>query len=345
MNFTRESIFVGAVRSLCTSLATILGIAIGIGVVIMGLAFVSGTQYLPPKSEPMIMPDAEGNRALLSGNTPAVLRVDLRGVIGTGDLTSDKIENLLLDSREDFLRGDRVKAVLLYIDTPGGASDDCAAIYRALANYKTKYNVPIYAYVDGMCASAGMYIACVADKIYASPSSVIGSVGVRLGPIFNFSGAMEKYGVSSLTLTQGKDKDALNPFRPWGPDEDADLKAIMAALYDRFLTVVTTARPKLNKEKLVNDYGAYIFIAKQAQELGYIDDADMDYSKSLSALVAAAQIPEHDHYQVVQLIPTHPFLSNLTESMSPYKLMRSLGLSSPTNNPELNGKVLYLYQP
>jgi protease-4 len=190
-----------------------------------------------------------------------------------------------------------------------------------------------------------MYIACVADKIYASPSSIIGSVGVRLGPIFNFSGAMEKYGVSSLTLTQGKDKDALNPFRPWGPDEDADLKVIMAALYDRFLTVVTTARPNLDKEKLVNDYGAYIFIAKQAQELGYIDDGDMDYSKSLSALVAAAQIPEHEHYQVVQLIPSHPFFESLTQSMSPHKLLRSLGLTSPTNNPELSGKVLYLYQP
>jgi len=345
MNFTRESIFVGAVRALCTSLATILGVAIGISLIVMGLAFVSGTQYLPPKSEPMIMPDAEGNRTLLSGSSPAILRIDLRGIIGVGDLTSDKIESLLLDSREDFLRGDRVRAILLYINTPGGTADDCAAIYRALTDYKIKYNIPIYAYVDGMCASAGMYIACVADKIYTSSSSVVGSVGVRLGPMFNFSGAMEKYGVSSLTLTQGKDKDALNPFRRWGPDEDADLKAIMAALYDRFIAVVTTARPNLDKEKLINDYGAYVFIAKEAQEHGYIDDGDMDYSKSLSALAAAAQIPEHTHYQVVQLIPAHPFLSSLAQSMSPHRLLRSLGLSSPINNPELNGKVLYLYQP
>ncbi|HEY5235315.1 MAG TPA: S49 family peptidase [Rhabdochlamydiaceae bacterium] len=345
MNFTRESIFVGAIRSLCTSLATMLGIAIGIGLIVMGLAFIIGPQYIPPKSEPVIMPDAEGDRALLSGHSPAILRIDLRGVIGVGDLTSDKIENVLLDSREDFLQGNRVKAVLLYINTPGGASDDCANIFMALSNYKTKYNVPIYAYVDGMCASAGMYIACVADKIYASPSSVIGSVGVRLGPVFNFSGAMEKVGVSSLTLTQGKDKDALNPFRPWGPNEDEDLKAIMAVLYDRFLTVVTTARPKLDKEKLINDYGAYIFIAKHAAELGYIDDGDMDYSRSLSSLVAAAQIPEHEKYQVVQLIPSHPFLNSLSQSISPHKLLQSLGFSSPTNNPELNGKVLYLYQP
>ena len=151
-----------------------LGIAIGIGLIALGLAFVSGSQYQPPKSTPLIMPDAEGNRTMLPVHSPAILRLDLRGVIGAGDLTSDKIENLLLDSREDFLGGNRVKGVLLYINTPGGASDDCATIFRALSNYKTKYNVPIYAYVDGLCASAGMYIACVADKIYASASSEIG---------------------------------------------------------------------------------------------------------------------------------------------------------------------------
>ena len=163
MNFTRESIFVGAIRSFCTSLATMLGIAIGISLIVMGLAFVIGPQYAPSKAQPLIMPDAEGDRTVLSGHSPAILRIDLRGVIGIGDLTSDKIESILLDSREDFLRGDRVKAILLYINTPGGASDDCATIYQALSSYKTKHNIPIYAYVDGMCASAGIYIACVAD--------------------------------------------------------------------------------------------------------------------------------------------------------------------------------------
>ena len=67
---------------------------------------------------------------------------------------------------------------------PGGAADDSVGIYRALCEYKKKYNVPIYAFVDGLCASGGMYIACAADKIYATPSSVIGSVGVIMGPLF-----------------------------------------------------------------------------------------------------------------------------------------------------------------
>jgi signal peptide peptidase SppA len=344
MNFVRESIFVGAVRSFCTALAMILGVAFAIGIVGIAFAFIVGPQYVPPKADPTIMPDAMGQRSLLPGHSPAILRIDLRGVIGIGDLTGDKIENILLDSREDFLKGDRVKAILLYINTPGGTSDDCDVIYRALLNYKTKYHVPIYAYVEGMCASAGMYIACTADKIYASSESIIGSVGVRLGPVFNFSEAMTKVGVGQITLIEGKDKDALNPFRPWAPNEDTDIKEIMAVLYDRFLTIVTAARPKLTKEQLINTYGAHIFAAKKAEELGYIDASDMDYSRSLTDLAVAAQIGEAS-YQVVQLIPQHPFLTGLTQSISPHKFLQSIGLASPVHHPNLSGKFLYLYQP
>lgn len=340
MNFARESIFVGAIRSFCTSIAVILGLALGVGVVTMAISVLVGPDYFPPKAEPMIVPDAKGERTLLPGSSPAVLRIDFHGVIGMGDLTSHKIESLLLDSRDDFLKGDRVKAVLLHLNTPGGAADDADAIYRALMHYKAKYHVPIYAYVDGLCASGGMYIASAADKIYATPSSVIGSVGVIMGPAFNFSDAMIKIGVSSLTLTQGKDKDALNPFRPWKPGEDASLQAVMASLYHRFVGIVAAARPLLTQDKLINDYGAHVYIAEEAQKLGYIDVAGSDYSHALTGLSEAAGLK--DRYQVVQLTPFHPFLSGLTQSLSPQKFFQWLGV--PVSN-ELSGKLLYLYTP
>ncbi len=340
MNFARESIFVGAIRSFCTSIAVILGLALGVGVVTIAVSVLVGPQYFPPRSEPMVMPDAQGERMLLPGNSPAVLRIDFHGVIGMGDLVSSKIESLLLDSREDFLKGDRVKAILLHLNTPGGAADDADAIYRALMHYKTQYKVPIYAYVEGLCASGGMYIASAADKIYATPSSIIGSVGVIMGPTFNFSDAMTKIGVSSLTLTQGKDKDALNPFRPWKPGEDATLQAVIASLYHRFVSIVAAARPLLTQDKLINDYGAHVYIAEEAEKLGYIDVADSDYSHALTGLTEAAGLK--DSYQVVQLTPFHPFLSGLAQSLSPQKIFQWLG--APVTH-ELSGKFLYLYSP
>ena len=345
MNFTRESVFVGAIRSFCSSFAVILGLSFGVMIVLIAMMMMGGAQYLPPKSDLTIMPDAHGNRSMLSGGAPVILRVDIRGVIGMGDMTAEKIQNVLFDSQEDMLKGNRVKGVLLYIDTPGGVVTDADGIYRALIDYKAKYKVPIYTYVDGMCASGGMYVASSSDKIYATPSSVIGSIGVRMGPTFNFSDAMTKIGVSSLTVTAGKDKDELNPFRPWKPDEAASIQTIISALYDQFVTIVTQARPLLSKEKLVQNYGAHVFIAQEAQALGYIDNAYSDYDKSLMALVQAAGIGEGVPYQVVQLSPPQPFLSGLTQSLfNRGKIVHTLDL--PTQlSPELSGKLLYLYTP
>lgn len=344
MEFNRESIFAGSLRSFCKSIATILGIAIGIGFVMIGLAILVGPNYYPPKSQPLILPDADGNRDMLSGSSPVILCIDIHGVIGMGDLTSGKIGNLLLDSREDFLRG-RVKAILLNINTPGGSSVDSDTIYRTLISYKQQYHVPIYAYVDGLCASGGMYVACAADKIYASESSIIGSVGVILGPNFNFSDAMSRYGVGALTLTEGKDKDELNPFRPWRPNEGAPLKAAMEILYDRFVSIVAASRPQLTKDLLINVYGAHVFAAKEAEKLGYIDVGSADYRDTVRALAEVAQISEKERYQVVRLSPPRPFFSDLAQSFSPVKVIRSaLGLS-PTDLSGLNGQFLYYYQP
>ncbi len=345
MHFTRESVFVGAIRSFCSSFAIILGLALGTVVVLIGSMMLTGPQYLPPQSEIVIRPDAEGNRSLLPGHAPVILCLNFRGTIGMGDLTAEKTRNILLDSQEDMLKGKRVKGVLLYIDSPGGLASEADAIYRALIDYKAKYKVPIYTFVEGMCASGGMYIAAASDKIYATPASVIGSIGVRLGPTFNVTDAMTKIGVSALTLTAGKDKDELNPFRPWKPDEAASIQAIVSALYDQFVTIVTQARPHLNKEKLIEDYGAHVFMAQQAEVFGYVDDAHGSYDKTLMALTQAAGIAEQAPYQVIELSPSQPFLSGLAQSVfKSGEIVHKLDLPYQFS-PELSGKLLYLYQP
>ena len=196
------------------------------------------------------------------------------------------------------------------MDTPGGTVTDSDAIYRALMEYKQKYKIPIYAFVDGLCASGGMYITSAADKIFATSSSVIGSVGVIIGPMFNVSQLMDKYGVHALNITAGKDKDMLSPFRPWKEGEDSSLRAITEALYQQFLSIVTSARPHLDKDKLINTYGAQIYDAALAEQYGYIEAANSSYSSALAALASVAQLEEH-HYQVFQISPPHFFFSDL----------------------------------
>jgi protease-4 len=347
MEFVKESIIISALRSFCKSFAAVIGILIGIILVFMGLTIFSSPDIFPPKSTFMISPDANGNRDLLGHSAPVILRFDISGVVGQGDLTTAKVQNSLFDSREAMFDGNRVKAILLHINTPGGTVDDSDGIYRVLLEYKKKYQVPVYAYVDGMCASGGMYIASAAAKVFASPSSVIGSVGVILGPAFNFSGLMDKYGVQAMTITQGKDKDMLNPFRPWAPGEDASLRNITADLYNRFVNIVTTARARLNKDKLVTEYGAQIYLSKQAEELGYIDVANSDYSMAVAELAKEAKLPENEPYQVMTITPSHPFLADLTQSkfsLLSGKVTHQFQINSSMST-ELSGRLLYLYQP
>jgi signal peptide peptidase SppA len=340
-----EPFFRSVFRALCTSFAILVGLAVGVVFVIITMSLAFGPNYMPEKCHPTILPNAEGTLALLPGTAPVVLRIDFHGIIGLDDLSMEKIDKILLDSRDDFLKGNRVKAILLHMNTPGGVAVDSDAIYRSILTYKKKYNVPVYAYTEGLCASGGMFIVSAADKVYASAASTIGSVGVRIGPLFNFSGAMANWGIGAMTITQGKDKDELNPFRPWGPDEGATIKTVMAGCYEQFVAAVSAARPKLTKEKLVGDYGAKIYIAEEAAKLGYIDMVNNSYASVLADLALAAGIPADQPYQVVELNIPQPLFGSLANAMASHgKVVHTLD-TPPLFRSELSGKFLYLYQP
>jgi signal peptide peptidase SppA len=266
-------------------------------------------------------------------------------VIGTRDLNAKTVEAQLLDSREGALKGDRVKAILLHINSPGGGALDAHAIYARLKEYKEQYKVPIYAYVDGMCASGGMMIACAADKIFSGPVGIIGSVGVLMGPNFNVAGLMERYGVKQLTITRGKDKDMLSPYREWKPGEDQSLEDIIDYDYNLFVNLVAEARPQMNKNRLIHEFGAQVYDPVRAEDYGYIDDGKSSYSAALTSLVKEAEIDEK--YQVVELKVLHPVLSDLIEGKSPIftgKIKHELSLPCELS-PELMNRPLYLYAP
>jgi protease IV len=338
MEIQTESIMKSASRSFLKSFSKIFGFSFGIIIVLFLFSTFFNKDLLPPPSIPTILPDAQGERKLLPMNTPALLVIRIDNVIGLGDLTSEKFKDILLDSRSGMFDNNRLKGVLLYINSPGGAAVDSDNIYTAIMQYKKDHKVPVYAFVDGLCASGGMYIASSCDKIFATPTSTIGSVGVRIGPAFNVVQTMEKYGVSSLTFTEGKDKDMLNPFRPWTPDEGASIKNVITAMYERFVDIVTSARPNLSKDALINEYGANIFIASQAEANGYIDESNSSYESAISELAKAANIQEGDAYQVIQLSNSHKLLESFSQTKIESSVRNILGLPSS----DLQGKLLLM---
>lgn len=295
----------------------------GFGGILIALSLFSGivssissSHLLDQKTNLSILTNAEGKKQILSASSPVILQIDIHGIIGEpGKLDAHNFRNVLTDSREGTLANDRVKGILLHFNTPGGTVVDSDAIYRMIIEYKKQYNVPVYGYAEGLCASGGMYIAATADKMFAGPASAIGSVGVRMGPFFNIYDLMGKVGLKAKTLTEGLDKDMLNPTRPWKEGEDASIQAVMSFMYEQFVDIVTTGRPGVSKSLLIQEYGAQVFDCVKAEKIGYIDVAMASRNDTLKALVEAAQINEA--YQVVQLTPKHPWLSEFASSKSP----------------------------
>lgn len=301
MKIVNESIFASSLRSFFVSFFAIIGIVTAVLLVTIGLyALYTLAEEETYSSDIKILTDGEGRRKELGSSAPVLLQIDLTGQIGKDSLTANKIEKILLKSREDHLKDGRVKGILLKIDSPGGSVDDSDRIYRLLKEYKQRYNTPIFAFVDGTCASGGYYIACAADKIYSTDTSIIGSVGVLAWPPFvNVADTLEKLGVNALTLYAGKGKDELNPLRKWAPGEQDTYQKLINFYYDKFTEIVGKNRPQISTNTLVDVYGASVFPAPEAKACGFVDGCESTRSTVLKELAQVAGIPETETYQVV----------------------------------------------
>jgi protease-4 len=312
MNFIHESIFVSSLRAFSKTLFSIFGIAIGLTAVAMIASLLSSPYTEAQRPQLFICPDDNGETKLLP-SAPVILKVSIEGIIGSKKLNTDTV-TLALRKAVQMIPPEKIKGVLLTINSPGGTTIDSSGIYQAIMDFKQKHNVPVYTFADGLMASGGMYIACASDFIGASQESVIGSVGVRMGPLFNFKDLMNKIGVDSKTLTQGASKDSFNPFRPWGTNEGEDIKQLIEESYQTFVEIVTAARKNLSKDKLINEYGAKIFSAERAMKYGYIDAANFTYSKTIQQLKIAANLDEKTACQVIEVLPYRSPVEDFVDS-------------------------------
>lgn len=345
----RDSILYSAIRALVVTFCVVIGLCLGFVFISVLLGSFSGSGSegkLTTVNTEEILPNAEGRRETLAHDVPVILQVNVDGVIGMDDVDTKSIRQQLVESREGNFKNNRVKGILLYINTPGGTVNDADGIFHLLGDYKKKYQVPIYAYIDGLCASGGMYIALAADKIYASDTSLIGSVGVIAPTFMNLTKLLEKIGVETLTISAGKDKDAMNPLRPWKPGEDENYREIIDYYYNHFVELVTTYRPDISREKLVKDYGAHIFPAPQAKENGFIDVSGISLADTLKELLKEVEITT-DNYQVIRLENKgwwKSLFSSKASTLFTGKIQHQLSFS-PETDLLLSNQFLYLYCP
>ncbi|MFA5121801.1 S49 family peptidase [Zavarzinia sp.] len=172
--------------------------------------------------------------------TVAVLRLD--GIIGAmGGLRP----GLSIPSTAGLIeRAFSVKpltAVALVINSPGGAAAQSALLHdriRALAEEK---KVPVFAFCEDVAASGGYMLALAADRIYAHPMSIVGSIGVISGG-FGFEKAIEKLGIERRIYTAGANKRRLDPFLPEKAEDVERLKELQADIHEGFKAMVVARR-------------------------------------------------------------------------------------------------------
>jgi protease-4 len=164
-----------------------------------------------------------------------------------------------------------IAGVLLKINTPGGGVSASDAIHNEIRRYRDSAGVPVYASIVGIGTSGGYYAASAADMIYAQPTSVTGSIGV-IAVSLEFSGLMEKLGVTDKTYRSGGMKGMLSPFRPDTPEERKVMQRILDSMHKRFVDVVHEGRKgALTTEQVEALADGRPYTASSALEAGLVD--------------------------------------------------------------------------
>ena len=227
------------------------------------------------------------------------------------------------------LNDDSVAAVVLEVNSPGGsvtASDRLCHEITQLAAKK-----PVVVFMGDIAASGGYYISAPAKVIYASPTTITGSIGVIVETL-NAEQLMEKIGVKMTVVKSGPRKDVLSPWRSLTEGEQAMLSGIVGELYEQFLQAVLAGRKdKITREKLLSIADGSIFTADQALKNGLIDKIGYreDAIKEAGTLAGIAGEPLVVEYRktltLLELLAGAKF--HQENSIGPDLLLRLMGRS------------------
>lgn len=203
-----------------------------------------------------------------------------KGAVGVIEITG-----MIMDSKktlarlEKFEESDQIKAVVLRLNSPGGATAPSEEIYQAVKNYSK----PVVVSMSSVAASGAYYIACGAKKIFANPGTLTGSIGavmefVNLGELYKWA-KVHRYSVKA-----GKFKDAGAEYRELEPEEKALMQGVVDDTLAHFRQAVVAGR-KIPLSEVTQIADGRVFTGSQAKavhlidELGTLKDAVLEAAK------------------------------------------------------------------
>ena len=197
-----------------------------------------------------------------SGGPPG--RAEIARVLVSGIITDDRKLNRII---ADLAQDDSVRAVEIYINSPGGSVAGGESLHDAIARVAKRK--PVVALMGGLAASAGYMIAVPAHRIFCREATLTGSIGVLM-EVPQISGLLQKVGVYNQVLVSGPLKDQPSLTEPLSPEGRQVLQALVMDMYEQFVGMVAVGR-HMDPARVRELADGRAYTGRQALQLGLVD--------------------------------------------------------------------------
>jgi protease-4 len=221
-----------------------------------------------------------------------------------------RVEGIIMDSKnaidelKEYSKDPFIKAIVLRIDSPGGAVAPSQEIYEEVKKAVAKKKVIVS--MGSVAASGGYYIASPATRIIANPGTLTGSIGVIM-EIPNLEGLLNKLGIKTEVVKSGKHKDIASVFRGVGKEEREILQGVLDDIHEQFITAVANGRKMLYDDvKKIAD--GRVFTGEQALKIGLVDEiGDLEDAVQIAAKLSGIKgepvvVTKKEHFSLTNLL-------------------------------------------
>lgn len=311
-----------------------------VGIVMVGCGPTTFVVGVSPGNQEMVqtvVEPAEGrtsNRVAMIDVSGMILNARTPGLLSSGENPVSTFREALDNAAED----EDIKAVIVRLNTPGGAVTASDAMYRDVLSFKQETGKPIVMMMMDVAASGGYYLACAGDHIVAYPSTVTASIGVIIQTM-SLQPALSRIGVQTEAITSGPNKDAGSPLSEMSDSHRAVLQTMVDEFYASFTQIVKQARPSITDKDFAEVTDGRIVSGERAYEVGLVDQlGDLDdafaKAKALAKINDASLIRYHRPLEYVGSPYAHTPGANTSAATQVNLLQLNVdgmggGLSSP----------------
>ncbi len=223
----------------------------------------------------------------------------------------------IVDQLHRFADRRDIGAIVIRIDSPGGSVVPSQEIYEEVR--KVSAEKVVVASMGNVAASGGYYIACAANKIFANPGTITGSIGV-IFQIANYRDLLEKIGLNSVVLKSGKFKDIGSPTREMTDEERAIIQGVIDRIHAQFIQAVVEGR-SIEESKVLEFSDGRFFSGDQACSLGLVDalgnfEDAVDTAAEMAGIQGKPKVvyPERKRFRIWDIL-SESLVSRLTDAL------------------------------